>query len=82
MSIIIAAIKPPMKLPMTAPITVPRITIHTASVNFAFSFPTSALPANQRTGATIIVPTTIWINSATRSVLNHLLGSTFVGVSL
>ena len=58
-NIITAAIRPLLKAPTTAPITVPRTTIHIASVNFAFSLPASALPANQSTGATIMVPTTI-----------------------
>jgi len=42
MNIMGAAIKPPTKAPTAAPITVPRTTIHIASVNLALSFPASA----------------------------------------
>jgi len=50
-----AAMKPEKKAPNNVPITVPRTTIQMASVNFAFSFPTMALPDNQRKGEIIIV---------------------------
>ena len=45
MNIITVAAKPPIKAPTTAPMAVPKRTIHTASRNFALSLPTSALPA-------------------------------------
>ena len=58
-NIIIAASKPGRKAPIIAFITVPNRTIHIASKNFAFSDPTSHLPAIHKKGATIMVPTTI-----------------------
>ena len=50
-----AAMKPVKKAPKNVPTKVPMTTIHMASVNFAFSFPTSDLPDSQRTGASTIV---------------------------
>jgi hypothetical protein len=47
---------------------VPKTTIHIASVNFALSLPASALPVSHRTGAITIIPTTICINNANRSM--------------
>jgi len=44
---IIAPIMPEKKAPRIAPITDPRTTIQTASLNLAFSAPTKALPASQ-----------------------------------
>jgi len=43
---IMAAMMPEKKAPKNVPTTVPRMTIQMASVNFAFSFPTIALPDN------------------------------------
>lgn len=48
------AVMPLKKAPKSVLIKVPRTTIQIASVNFAFSFPTSALPESQRTGETMI----------------------------
>jgi hypothetical protein len=61
-----AAIMPVKKAPKNVAITVPRITIHMASVNLAFSFPTSALPDNQRIGEIIIVFTTMLITNQSK----------------
>ena len=47
---IIDAIIPETKALNTAPITVPKTTIHKASMNLAFEPPTRILPAIQRTG--------------------------------
>jgi hypothetical protein len=66
MNIIMAAIIPPMKRlksPTMLPITIPRVTIQIASVNFAFSLPTSVLPTIQRMGETTIMPTMMLINN-------------------
>jgi hypothetical protein len=68
MNMIKAAIKPPMRAPTIAPITTPRMTIQIASVNFAFSLPTSVLPTSQSMGAMIITATTTLINSPIRSI--------------
>jgi hypothetical protein len=59
MNMMSAPIEPPTKAPTTVPITIPKTTIHSASVNLALSFPASAIPDNQRTGATIITDTMI-----------------------
>ena len=56
MNIIIADIKLPTRAPTTAPMIVPITTIQMASVNFALSFPTNALPTSQSIGATTIMP--------------------------
>ena len=67
-NIIIADIKLPRKAPTIAPMTVPKTTIQIASVLFAFCPPTNALPTSQRIGATTIMPTTICISNATKSM--------------
>jgi hypothetical protein len=63
---IIDAIMPENKELNIVLITVPRTTIHTASRNFAFFAPTSALPDNQRTGDNMMIFTTICIKSMSR----------------
>jgi hypothetical protein len=68
-----ADIKLPTKTPTTAPMIVPKTNIKIASVTFAFCPPTDALPTSQRIGATTIIPTTIYISNATKSILNLLL---------
>ncbi len=49
------AMMPVKKAPKIVPTTVPRITIQTASVNFALFSPTIALPDSQRSGDSIMV---------------------------
>lgn len=49
------AMMPVKNAPKIVPTTVPKTTMPTASVNLAFSFPTSALPESQRTGEIMIV---------------------------
>jgi len=63
---------------MSVPITVPMRTMNMASVNFAFSLPTTPLPASQRTGAIMIVFTMMCMRSAFKSTfrLNVRFGST------
>jgi len=65
---IMTAIIPVKKAPKNVPITVPRMTIQMASVNFAFSFPTSALPESQRTGEIIIVFTIMFMTSQSKLI--------------
>jgi len=67
------AIKPMNKAPKSAPITVPRMTIQMASVNFAFSFPASALPDSQRTGESIMVFTIMFMTSASKLIAKSTL---------
>ncbi len=57
---------PAKKAPKSVPITVPKITIQMASVNFALSFPASALPESQKTGDSIMVFTMTWITKASK----------------
>jgi len=56
------------KAPKTDPTTVPTAIVATASVNLAFSFPTNALPDNQRTGESMMMFTMMLIISAFRSI--------------
>lgn len=62
------AMMPTKKAPKSVPITVPRMTIQTASVNFAFPFSTSALPDSQRTGESIMVFTIMFMTSASKLI--------------
>jgi len=64
----IAAITPEKTAPKSAPTTVPMMTIQMASVNFAFSFPTIALPDSHRTGDIKIVPTMILMTSMSKLI--------------
>jgi len=50
---------PDSKALRAAPTTEPRITIQTASLNFAFSSPTMVLPANQTTNEFMTTVTTM-----------------------
>lgn len=52
------AIRPTMKISSKSAMTVPRIEIQRASVNFAFSFPASHLHAIHSTGESTIMPIT------------------------
>jgi len=54
-STMIAAIIPAKRYWKIPPITIPRTTIHIASVNFALSLPASSLPAIYRTGDRIMM---------------------------
>lgn len=63
-----AAIKPVNKAPKKVPTKVPTMTIQMASVNFAFSFPTRALPESQRTGESIIVLTIMCITNVSKLI--------------
>lgn len=60
------ALIPVKKAPKSVPTTVPSMTIQMASVNFALSFPTIALPDSQRTGDSIIVFTIMFIASTSK----------------
>lgn len=62
-----AATKPVNIAPKSEPTTVPTTIIQMASVNFAFSFPTSALPASQRTGERIMTFTITFTKNDTIS---------------
>jgi hypothetical protein len=54
-----AAIMPVNRNPKIPPITVPKMTIQTASKNFAFSFPIIVLPDSHKSGDMIVILTTI-----------------------
>jgi len=60
--------KPVKTAPKSEATTVPMTTIQMASVNFAFSFPTIALPESHRTGDTKMVPTMILIASMSKLI--------------
>jgi hypothetical protein len=60
-STIMLAMMPEKRYWKNPPITVPRITIQRASVNFALSLPANSLPAIQRTGAKMTMLTIICI---------------------
>jgi len=78
-STIIDAIIPVMKKFNTAPITVPKSTIQTASVNFALSLPDKNLPTIHNTGDTTTTLIIISNNRASKFIANfgHQL---FIGV--
>lgn len=63
---IIADIIPETKKPIIPPITVPKITIHSASINRALLPPTRSLPAIQRTGVKTIALTITCISNPTK----------------
>jgi len=65
---IMAAIIPVKKAPKNVPITVPMMTIQIASVNFAFSFPTSARPDSQRIGEIMMVFMTMLMTSESKLI--------------
>ena len=64
------------------PMTAPRITIHIASVNFAFSGPTNALPASHtKNEFTIMLITTAISKYKMFDVSSANLNSPFVSLS-
>jgi len=60
------AMKPVKKAPRSAPTTVPMMTVNMASVNFALSLPTIALPDSQRNGDSMMVFTMMFTASASK----------------
>ena len=74
-STIMPARMPEKRYWINPPITVPRITIQSASVNFALSVPAKSLPEIQRTGAKITMLTIICIirfTIAESKLITHL----------
>jgi len=61
-----AAMMPEMRAPKTPPTIVPMTTVITASLNLAFSLPTTIRPESQRAGETTIVDTIMLINNASK----------------
>jgi len=72
---IMEAMKPLKSDPKNAPMTVPRITIHMASVNFALSFPESALPESHNTGDSIMTLIITWMTNKSKFRANPFANS-------
>lgn len=65
-----AAMMPVMRAPKTPPTMVPMATVITASLNLAFSLPTTIRPESQRAGEITIIETITLINNASKLKAN------------